>query len=552
MPILSHIQSLTLLTLLVNAAAMLSPIINGGDSITYAALAQHIASSSNWSDLILDGQDWLDKPHLPFWITAVFFKLLGVSTFTYILPGFLAHLVGGFFTYRIARLFYGRDAAWLSVLVYVSAYHLMDSSIEVKAETYLTAFIMGACYYWLRFDAQARLKYLLLGAAFSALAVMTKGVFTLITISSGLVCMWIFQQHWQKLWSLKWWGALLLALVFTVPEVYALYVQFDAHPEKLVFEHTQVSGIKFFLWDSQFGRFFNSGPIQNHNGHPFYFVLVWLWSFLPWVLVFFAALLVGVRNFSVSSYSEKSSFIFLCGGFFITFALFSATSFQLDHYTVILCPFAAILCGKFLHDWLRSNASSRVLYSAQLLLAVLLAGLAVTLTVLIAKPVLLVFTAVACVLIAVYVYRIYRDKKLTALAYPVLAINLLFAVLALFTALTFQKYDVPYHAAKVLSVSAIPPQIYAHQMTLQCRELAVYLQRDCQPVDDFSQLGATDFVVLLREQDVNTLMQRYPNATRLATWEGVIHKTGTFNKLLAMARDTWPLERVALLHVHSP
>ncbi len=300
MPILSHIKWLAFITVLVNAAAMLSPFINGGDSITYAALSQHIASSGDWNSLILDGQDWLDKPHLPFWITAVFFKLFGVSTFTYILPGFLAHLVGGFFTYRIARLFYGRDTAWLSVLVYVSAYHLMDSSIEVKAETYLTAFIMGACYYWLRFDAQARLKYLLLGAAFSALAVMTKGVFTLITISSGLVCLWGFQQHWQKFWSLKWWGALLLALAFTAPEVYALYVQFDAHPEKLVFEHTQVSGIKFFLWDSQFGRFFNSGPIQNHNGHPFYFVLVWLWSFLPWVLVFFAALLAGLVTFRLA------------------------------------------------------------------------------------------------------------------------------------------------------------------------------------------------------------------------------------------------------------
>ncbi len=244
--------------------------------------------------------------------------------------------------------------------------------------------------------------------------------------------------------------------------------------------------------------------------------------------------------------------IFLCGGFFITFALFSATSFQLDHYTVILCPFAAILCGKFLHDWLRSNASSRVLYSAQLLLAVLLAGLAVTLTVLIAKPVLLVFTAVACVLIAVYVYRTYRDKKLTALAYPVLAINLLFAVLALFTSLTFQNYDVPYHAAKVLSAPAALPKIYAHQMALQCRELAVYLQRDCLPVDDFQQLNETNFVILLREQDISALLLLYPNATRLATWDGVVHKTGTFNKLLAMARDTWPLERVVLLQVSLP
>jgi 4-amino-4-deoxy-L-arabinose transferase-like glycosyltransferase len=140
---LTHIKYLSLFALLVNAAAMLSPIINGGDSITYAALSQYIALNNDWSNLMLDGKDWLDKPHMPFWLTALSFELLGVSTFAYILPGFLFHIIGGYYTYRIARLFYSREAAWLSVLVYVSVFHLMDSSIEVKAETYLTGFIMG-------------------------------------------------------------------------------------------------------------------------------------------------------------------------------------------------------------------------------------------------------------------------------------------------------------------------------------------------------------------------------------------------------------------------
>ena len=213
MNITHQVKWLILFTLLINAAAMLSPIINGGDSITYATLSQHIALTSDWVNLVLDGKDWLDKPHLPFWITALFFKIGGISAFTYILPGFLFHLIGGYFTYRVARLFYGREAAWLSVLVYVSVYHLMDSSIEVKAETYLTGFIMGACYYWLRYDAQAKLKYLLLGALFSACAVMTKGVFTLITITSGLVCMWLYQKQRHKLWSGKWLLALALSLL---------------------------------------------------------------------------------------------------------------------------------------------------------------------------------------------------------------------------------------------------------------------------------------------------------------------------------------------------
>ena len=320
---------LILATLLVNAAAMLSPVINGGDSVTYAALARHIALNNDWVNLVLDGRDWLDKPHLPFWITALFFKIGGVSAFTYILPGFLFHLVGGYFTYRIARLFYNRDTAWLAVLVYVSAFEMMDSSIEVKAETYLTGFIMAACYYWLRFDAAPKIKYLLLGALFSAMAVMTKGVFTLIVITGGLVCMWLYRGQWRKLWSPKWLVALALTLLFTAPELVALYLQFDAHPEKVVFGQNHVSGIRFFLWDSQFGRFFNTGPIQNHNGNPLYFVDAFLWTFLPWIAVFAAALYSGIRHFASRDTAGRASFVYLCAAFFIPFLIFSATAFQL-------------------------------------------------------------------------------------------------------------------------------------------------------------------------------------------------------------------------------
>ncbi len=544
---------LVILTLLVNAAAMLSPIINGGDSITYAALSQHIAMSGNWSDLVLDGQDWLDKPHLPFWITALFFKLFGVSAFSYILPGFLAHLLGGFFTYRIARHFYGRDAAWLSVLVYVSAYHLMDSSIEVKAETYLTAFIMGACYFWLRFDAEAKLKYLLLGALCGALAVMTKGVFTLITITSGLVCMWIFQRHWQRFWSVKWWLALALSLLLTAPELLALYQQFDAHPEKIVFGHTQVSGIKFFLWDSQFGRFFNTGPIKNTNGFPLYFVLVFLWAFLPWVATFFAAIISGVRKFTSRSETEKSGFVFLCGAFFITFGLFSATSFQLDHYTVILFPFAAILSGKFLSDWLQNASSVRVFYWVQMVIALVLIGLAVALSLRINSLPLLAFVALAMLALAAYGYVMRGLGKFAAVAYPLLAMNILYGFLVLMTALTFTKYDMAYHAAKFIQPK-VGTTIYAHQMSLECRELALYLQSTCTPIDDLNQLAQSggDITLLLRDADAAQVQQAFQQAQRLATLDVVIHKTGTFNKLIEMSQGNYPLEKVAILHIARP
>jgi 4-amino-4-deoxy-L-arabinose transferase-like glycosyltransferase len=548
MNVTTQAKWLTLLTLLINAAAMLSPVINGGDSITYATLSQHIALNNDWANLVLDGKDWLDKPHMPFWITALSFKIGGISAFTYILPGFLFHLVGGYYTYRIARLFYGRETAWLSVLVYVSVYHLMDSSIEVKAETYLTGFIMGACYYWLRYDTQTKLKYLLLGALFSACAVMTKGVFTLITITSGLVCMWFYQKQWNKLWSGKWLLAFALALLFTVPEVIALYLQFDSHPEKVVFGQTQVSGIKFFLWDSQFGRFFNSGPIKNTNGHPFYFVLVFLWAFLPWVAVFAASMYSGIRKFFARTSSERSSFVFLCGAFFITFGLFSATSFQLDHYTVILFPFAAILCGKFLHDWLAQIHGGRALFIVQLVITILLVGLAVGLSVYVANTIVL--TVVLTLLAALLVYGYVTRKQLRAsavLVYPIFGITMLYAFLVLTNALTFTAYSVAHNANVHLADKPSAP-IYVYQMDIVARELGLYNKSPCFAVDEAAQLpqGGPYYLLVTGEQ-LALLSGRLGHIEQIAQGRWVIHKTGTFPRFLRLAKGMEPLEDIRLV-----
>ncbi len=549
---LSHTKWLIAFALLVNVAAMLSPVINGGDSITYAALSQYIALHNDWAYLVLDGKDWLDKPHMPFWITALSFKIGGISAFTYILPGFLFHLIGGYYTYRIARLFYGREAAWLSVLVYVSVFHLMDSSIEVKAETYLTGFIMGACYYWLRYDAQSKLKYLLLGAAFSAAAVMTKGVFTLITITSGLVCLWLYRKQWHKLWSGKWLLALALSLLFTAPEVIALYLQFDSHPEKLVFGQTNVSGIRFFLWDSQFGRFFNTGPIKNTNGHPFYFVLVFLWAFLPWVAVFVAAMSSGVRKFFVRSGEDRSGFVFLCGAFFITFGLFSATSFQLDHYTVILFPFAAILCGKFLHDWLARQGGGRVLLIAQLALTVLLVTLAVGLSAYVGNPIVLALVLAMFAALLVYGYVTRKQWRQAAmLVYPVFGIAMLYAFLVLTTALTFTANSVAHNVNAQLAGKPATP-VYVLQMDIVARELGLYNRAPSYAVDDVSQLPRTGrYFLLIRAEQLTQLSQSLGRVEQVGQGPWVVHKTGTFPRLLRLAKGEEPLEDIRIVQIEG-
>ena len=172
----------------------------------------------------------------------------------------------------------------------IISFLMLSASVDVRAEAYLLGQIIPAIYYWLRYDHKFNYKYLVLASVFTACAMMTKGLFVVVTIFSGLVITWFYRKQYSRIISYKWLLAFALSLLFILPELICLYLQFDAHPDLLVFGKTHVSGLEWYFWGSQFGRFFNSGPIVNNHGNPLFFVHTFLWAFLPWSLVFIFAL----------------------------------------------------------------------------------------------------------------------------------------------------------------------------------------------------------------------------------------------------------------------
>src|SRR5215510_11336073 len=83
-----------------NAVVLFFPTVYS-DGVVYGVLAKNISTSGDWVNLIFLGQDWLDKPHLPFWVTALSFEIFGVNSFAYVAPGLLFHLIGAVFTYKL-------------------------------------------------------------------------------------------------------------------------------------------------------------------------------------------------------------------------------------------------------------------------------------------------------------------------------------------------------------------------------------------------------------------------------------------------------------------
>jgi 4-amino-4-deoxy-L-arabinose transferase-like glycosyltransferase len=173
------------------------------------------------------------------------------------------------------------------VFILLTAEHIIISNNDVRAEPFLTGLIMASIFHFSKSLTKKTGWHIVAASFFAACAVMTKGPFTLIPIGGAIAGELIIKKNWKQLFHWKWIVSGLMIVLFIIPEIYCLWYQFDIHPEKVVFGKTGVSGVRFFFWDSQFGRFLNTGSIKG-KGDPSFFLHTLLWAFLPWSLIMYA------------------------------------------------------------------------------------------------------------------------------------------------------------------------------------------------------------------------------------------------------------------------
>lgn len=143
-----------------------------------------------WLVPVLNGEIRLQKPPLPYWCSAVLFRIFGVE-WSEALARFISALLGALGTFLVAdlaRLALGRRFALPAALVWVSSYFIPDEFRKVMADPYLAFFALLAIWGWVRGSIRRSRIGVVIFYVATALGLLAKGppLFLHLGIAIGL------------------------------------------------------------------------------------------------------------------------------------------------------------------------------------------------------------------------------------------------------------------------------------------------------------------------------------------------------------------------------
>lgn len=316
------------------------------DAAQYASIAREMVESGSYLEIFHRGEDYLDKPPLLFWLSALSFKLFGLHNWAFKLPAVLSLIAAVYFTYRFTLLFYSQKIAKNAALILASCQAMILMTNDVRTDGILTSSVIFTIWQMATYLNTKSVRNILLAGFGLSLALMAKGPIAAIIVAAAIGGHLLLKQNWKQIFDPKWLLLLVVALLFLTPMCYGLYTQFDLHPEKFVYGLQGPSGVKFFFWTQSFGRITGDIYWSNNTG-PFYFLNTILWDFQPWVVLFFIGFLMLLFTFFKK---QKTKEYITLVGFLFPFMALSASNYKLPHYIFVLLPFAAVITANTLEN----------------------------------------------------------------------------------------------------------------------------------------------------------------------------------------------------------
>lgn len=326
------------------------------DSAQYAEIVREMVTNNEYFFLRDNGKQYLDKPILTFWSIAVFFKLFGISNYTFRLPAILITLLSFYSIFRITYLISNNfRRSFLAFVIYATCPGLFAMVVDPKIDVYLTAYLLFIHHaYYLGVKKNSRWFYLMY--VFIGLGFITKGPISLVIPAISIGGDILIRRDWTLLKNIR--------LIVGVP----LLLLFPAIWSYILFQDFSWYGPHFFLWIQSFGRFYRK--MYDQKVDPFYFILNFAWAFSTFLIPLIIYLVSVLKN-EIKKNGFRNQFKMLMEKiklnqfeaqyfvipfwFFLFLGLISFSRYQLPQYIYWLLPAAAIFTSGVVEKYIENN-----------------------------------------------------------------------------------------------------------------------------------------------------------------------------------------------------
>ena len=445
------------------------------DAMQYASMSREILRNGNFLHLFDNGKPYLDKPPLIFWITALFFKLLGPSDFVYRLPSLLFTITLAYSTYKFSRLFYTKIVSQIATILLISSQAIFVMNADVRTDIYMMAPMMVSVWQFSEFFQSKRLKNLLIGWVAISFAMMGKGPIGLVIPIIIIIIDLVYNGKIRYMLDKRMFLGMFVCGLCLIPMSYGLYTQFG-------FE-----GIEFFYWTQSFGRITGASSWSNATG-PLYLFNVFLYVFFPWTIIFlFAMISRVVKAYKERNCDEKTEIISFLG-FVFPMIILSLSNYKLPHYIYCVIPFASVLTAIQINKWSINSNYYRKLYVVQLVLIVFLLLLVYGISFYaFGIKVSLVFISIAMILAFYFLRSFFYHNKVINLLIPSVAASILFSyVLNLGIMKPLLKFQSQSNAAEFIkenNYESLDLYLYNENEKAKSRSFNFYLDKNIKFID---------------------------------------------------------------------
>jgi 4-amino-4-deoxy-L-arabinose transferase-like glycosyltransferase len=302
------------------------------DASKYAAIAREVFETGDFIHLQVEGEPYIQKPPLMFWLSALSFHVFGISNFAFKLPMLLFSFLGMYSVYRLAKSMYGRNTGIVAALLLGSAQISFLYNMDIHTDTLMQSLVTFALWQLYDFIKTGRNLNWVLGFSGVGLAMLTKGVVGAVVPAFAVAGYLIFNRQIKKLADIRWYMGTGLAFILLIPALKGLYDQFGWE------------GIRFFFWTNISGRI--TGEYTSSDRNSLFYMYNLFVLFFPWVLILFVSLFLEFR--SVIRRRVKSREWFVFSGIWFFFLVLSFSKSKLPNYIYVLIPLFSVVTAKYL------------------------------------------------------------------------------------------------------------------------------------------------------------------------------------------------------------